>query len=216
MNEHTQLNSELLSADARGRKHIPVAVFAVILIHVVLFLVLLIAAGCRSSLRAKQNATPPPVVADTLPTHGVQQSSSAPYADPAAQVIQEAPISTTPPAALPQTIRESVIATEEVITPRETAPVTEVHRAVTQQTPAARQNSVRSSSKIATPKKNQMYVVKSGDTLGKIAKLHGVTVEAVRTANKLKGDLIFPGQKLQLSPVNAAQAQPRKKRSNEV
>ena len=62
MNE-TTLNSELLSADARGRKQIPVAVFAVIMIHVVLFVVLLIAAGCRSTARVKRNATPAPEAA---------------------------------------------------------------------------------------------------------------------------------------------------------
>src|SRR5262245_64511886 len=55
MSETTNLNTELLSADARGRKHIPFAVFAVILIHIVLFLVLLVAAGCRAKARAKRN-----------------------------------------------------------------------------------------------------------------------------------------------------------------
>jgi hypothetical protein len=68
MNETTQLNSELLSADARGRKHIPVAVFAVIVIHIVLFMVLLIAAGCRSTARAKQSITPAPDSVEQQPS----------------------------------------------------------------------------------------------------------------------------------------------------
>ena len=51
----TDINSELLTADARGRKNIPFAVFAVIFIHIVLFVVLLIAAGCRAKARARRN-----------------------------------------------------------------------------------------------------------------------------------------------------------------
>jgi membrane-bound lytic murein transglycosylase D len=40
------------------------------------------------------------------------------------------------------------------------------------------------------------HQVRSGDTLSAIAKRHGVSVEAIRTANKLKGNLIHPGQDL--------------------
>lgn len=42
------------------------------------------------------------------------------------------------------------------------------------------------------------YVVKSGDTLVKIAKANGVTVKALRTANGLKTDQIKVGQKLKI------------------
>ena len=55
----TNLNTELLAGESRTRKHVPVAVFAVIFIHIVLFLLLLIAAGCRARARAAELLGPP-------------------------------------------------------------------------------------------------------------------------------------------------------------
>lgn len=43
-----------------------------------------------------------------------------------------------------------------------------------------------------------LYTVKGGDTLGKIAKKHGVTVKALRAANNLSGDSINIGKKLKI------------------
>lgn len=40
------------------------------------------------------------------------------------------------------------------------------------------------------------YKVKSGDSLEKIAKDNGTTIEAIRKANNLQKDTIYPGQKL--------------------
>ena len=42
------------------------------------------------------------------------------------------------------------------------------------------------------------YRVKSGDSLEKIAKEHGTTIEAIRRENSLTKDTIYPGQKLQI------------------
>ena len=42
------------------------------------------------------------------------------------------------------------------------------------------------------------YTVKAGDTLAKIARSHGTTIKAIRTANALKSDQLHPGQKLKL------------------
>lgn len=42
------------------------------------------------------------------------------------------------------------------------------------------------------------YVVKSGDTLARIARNHGVTVKSIRSANNLKTDQIKVGQKLKV------------------
>jgi LysM repeat protein len=42
------------------------------------------------------------------------------------------------------------------------------------------------------------YIVQKGDTLGHIALRNGVTVNDLRRANKIKGDLIRVGQKLQI------------------
>jgi peptidoglycan endopeptidase LytE len=50
-----------------------------------------------------------------------------------------------------------------------------------------------------------VYVVKTGDNLGKIAKSHGVTINALKEANSLKTDRINAGQKLKL-PIGATKA----------
>lgn len=41
-----------------------------------------------------------------------------------------------------------------------------------------------------------VYLVKSGDTLSRIAKIHGTTVKAIRQANNLTSDRLSIGQKL--------------------
>ncbi|MFL8936318.1 LysM peptidoglycan-binding domain-containing protein [Rossellomorea oryzaecorticis] len=43
------------------------------------------------------------------------------------------------------------------------------------------------------------YTVKPGDTLGRIALMHSVTVKDIMRLNNLKTDLIFPGQKFVIS-----------------
>jgi LysM repeat protein len=52
----------------------------------------------------------------------------------------------------------------------------------------------------------KIYSVKSGDTLLKIAKAHGVTVKALRSANKLPTDQIKVGQKLRIPAKASAPA----------
>lgn len=56
---------------------------------------------------------------------------------------------------------------------------------------------------------SESYVVKSGDTLTKIAKAHGVTVKAIESANNLSTTKIKVGQKLKLpAKAEAAAAAP--------
>lgn len=50
----------------------------------------------------------------------------------------------------------------------------------------------------AKPDEAGTYTVKSGDTLGKVAKANKTTVKAIRDLNKLKTDQIKVGQKLKL------------------
>lgn len=56
-------------------------------------------------------------------------------------------------------------------------------------------------SKAATPDASQsgtVYVVKSGDTLSRIAKTHGTTIQAIEAANGLTDDRILVGAKLKI------------------
>jgi LysM repeat protein len=53
----------------------------------------------------------------------------------------------------------------------------------------------------------EAYMVKSGDTLTKIAKAHGTTVKAIKAASNLTTDHIKVGQKLTI-PAKAEAAAP--------
>jgi LysM repeat protein len=59
-------------------------------------------------------------------------------------------------------------------------------------TPAARS----AAPKTVAPKNGALYVVSSGDCLSKIAVAYGVSQQAIRDANGMKGDLVYVGQKL--------------------
>lgn len=52
------------------------------------------------------------------------------------------------------------------------------------------------------------YIVAPGDSLFKIAQRFGVTVEALRSTNRLSGDLIYPGQKLMIPEKISSQPEP--------
>jgi LysM repeat protein len=181
MNRTSKLNSELLSADARGRKHIPLAVFAVIMIHVLLFVVLLIAAGCRAKLRARQ-AAPPAELA--------QEQTASPSASPRSEALAISPAG------------EAVVAAEPLI---ETDPVIQ---SVAQREPQRLAVQTVRAGTAARPRP-LVYTVRAGDTVEKIARRYGTTIHHIRTANRLKNDLIHPGQKLQVS-------KPQQKQINEV
>lgn len=178
MSETTNLNSELLSADARGRKHIPFAVFAVILIHIVLFLFLLIAAGCRAKARAKRNAQPAPEMLALQP-----KPAPSPAILPASPATNAIPTVVTPAAIQP------VVVTEP---PAEKRPVQPAIRKAAQKSAPAQRPTAAS-----TPKA-RIYVVKAGDTVEKIAKMHRTSVQAIKTENKLKDHTLKPGQQLRV------------------
>jgi LysM repeat protein len=97
------------------------------------------------------------------------------------------------------------------------APVARATRQVKPTQPASR-FVAQTAAKPATVRSPGIYVVQSGDTVEKIAKRHGTSIEAIKTANKLKGHTIYPGQKLVVKPGSpGSTAQVKKaKPSNEV
>jgi LysM repeat protein len=66
--------------------------------------------------------------------------------------------------------------------------------------PAALQPAVQKSPSKAAVSSESVYVVKPGDTLNRIARIHKTTVKALKTANDLDGDMIAVGAKLKLPP----------------
>ena len=172
----SNINSELLSADARGRKTVPFAVFAVIFIHIILFLVLLIAAGCRAKARAKQNAAPEQEIAQT-------QTNSVP--------VESALLATnTPPIT-------------QVTEPVNAEPVVENAVPVKARKLNPRARGTRTLPSAGLPRGLKMAVkthtVQQGETVAKIAKRYGMSVAAIKSENKLKSDLLRVGQKLRVS-----------------
>jgi hypothetical protein len=160
----SDINTELLAGDARGKKHIPFAVFAVILIHIILFMILLIAAGCRARAHsARANATR---VARQEPAPAAAQApvvAAAPAADAISFAAENEPVLATEPGP---------------------DPVPAVRAALPKASPSAAGAGY--------------YIVKDGDNLGQIARRNGTTVEALKTRNKLKSNLIRTGQKLRV------------------
>lgn len=56
----------------------------------------------------------------------------------------------------------------------------------------------KSSSKSSSSGRSSSYTIKSGDTLGGIARKHGTTVAKLKAANGLKSDLIRAGKTLKI------------------
>ena len=51
---------------------------------------------------------------------------------------------------------------------------------------------------VSSTQSETIYLVKSGDSLSRIAKAHGTTVKAIKAANSLKSDRIMVGAKLKI------------------
>jgi LysM repeat protein len=60
----------------------------------------------------------------------------------------------------------------------------------------------------ATPSEGSLYVVKSGDTLTKIAKSHGTSFKRIMAMNDLKSTSIRAGQKLKMPTAKASSTEP--------
>jgi peptidoglycan endopeptidase LytF len=72
--------------------------------------------------------------------------------------------------------------------------------------PASADASLAPSSLPASAASGDLYVVKSGDTLWKLARQHHITVAAIKQANSLSGDTLKIGQKIRIPAPSAATA----------
>jgi LysM repeat protein len=181
----------LAEREARRRKQFRAGVYATLITATILIMGMLIQ-GCRTQQAPSAGAAIQPVVRPDLRT---PRQATNPLPTPMAQAETAAetnwisPQSTSLPenVTLPEPGPTSV---PQTVAPNpEPLPVKEVHKASAHQT-------------------RGIYVVKSGDTLSRIAKAHGTTVKALKTANHLSSDRIFVGEKLKLSPAKSTTANP--------
>ena len=162
------------------------------------------------------SSTPPPQVAQLQPTPINVPPPSHPQIDTQAPpvTIAQPPIESTPIASAPATTGSasqhvvvkgdsfSTIAKKYGVTVRAVADanpgVDSSHLKIGQKlsVPAPTARTATGSPGSGTNGGEKTYVVKSGDTLFKIAKTTGTTPKALRTANRLRTDQIKVGQKL--------------------
>ncbi len=208
--------------DPRGKSHIRITVFTILAIHVA-FLGLLLLQACNrkadTNFPEPTNAGPGWVEPTNLP---VVAATNPPA--PANLVV-------TPPAAVvplppPPVETQVAIALEHVVVKGDTFSTlakkySVTSKAIAEANPGVDSSRLKIGQKLKIPAPSirspgngtlvaeaagKSYTVKSGDTLGKIAKANGVTVNALRSANQLKTDQIKVGQKLSIPGKAAAAA----------
>jgi LysM repeat protein len=234
MNQRTPIippNSALGRPKTLGRSSVRLVVFVVLAFHLVLLVGLLIQ-GCKHSEPRVETASLPPTnalltpparlpVAPTLETN-LPTWPAPPATQPGPPVVME------PPAPLSVAKTYSVVKGDSFyrIAHANSIPMSMLANAnpgvdsaklkvgqVLQLPQAAATTAATAPAAAAPPPRtttpnhsSDIYVVKSGDTLAKIAKAHGTTVRAIHNHNRLKTDQILVGQKLRLPETGAATA----------
>lgn len=98
-------------------------------------------------------------------------------------------------------IKRGTVLTINTYVSRDTAPDTVAAssaKASSGKAAPAKAAPAKTAAKAAAKSKATTYTVRSGDSLDKIAKRHGITVKALMQANGLKGTTIHPKQKLKI------------------
>ena len=181
----------LAERDARRRKQFRAGVYATLITAAIVIMGMLIQ-GCRTQQTPSAEVAIQPVVRPDLRK---PRQATNPLPTPMAQAETAAETNWISPqsTSLPENVtlpEPEPTRLPQAITPApEPLPAKEVHKASAHQA-------------------RGIYVVKSGDTLSRIAKAHGTTVKALKTANHLSSDRIFVGEKLKLSQAKSATDNP--------
>jgi LysM repeat protein len=208
----------LLEQQSKRRSHMKLGVLCVSVVGTVGLIAMLIQ-GCKREQNNEAENTPPPadtntVVMDTNPPP--MEASNPPVAAP--PVVAPAPV-------------PEVAGTEYVVVKGDSfAKIAKKNgvsvKAIQAANPGVEPAKLKVGQKITVPGggtaapamtggpaaigsgvAGETYTVKSGDTLTKIAKAHGTTVKAIKTASDLTTDHIKVGQKLKI-PAKAEAAAP--------
>lgn len=204
----------------KSRARVKVAFFCVVGVHVAAILVALLAQGCKREPTPPVEGGQPVVPMDTnLPALDTNQAGIGVVAS-----------NTTPQLPPPELVTPPVTAAQEYAVQRGDSFYTIGKKfnvsikAIQTANPTVNPNKLQIDQKLVIPPAvaataipsvpggmpvlesgEHIYVVKSGDSLTKIAKDHGTTVNALRKANKLTTDKIKVGDKLKI-PAGAAPA----------
>ncbi len=176
----------LVDQERKRRERFKVSVY-VGLSAMTVFLLGLLIQGCQRSETPPTSST---TAADSaLATNTTMPETTSTNTPPIAETKPEP----TAPAALPVALSGS--------NPPAIVPAV----AATPTPPATNDAPAPTPPPVVTPAPaEEVYVVKSGDNLTRIAKAHHTTVQAIKAANGLKTDRILAGQKLKLPAPTAA------------
>ena len=207
----------------KSRSRVKVAFFCVVGVHVAAILVALLAQGCKREPTPPMENGQPVVPADTntnLPAMETNQpgEASGVASNPPAQLPPPEPLQV--PGSAPQeyavqkgdsfyTIGKKFnvsIKALQAANPSVNPSKLQINQKLAIPSPVATATTPSAPGVTPVPDSGEKtYVVKAGDSLTKIAKDHGTTVNALRKANKLTTDKIKVGDKLKL-PAAAAPA----------
>ena len=198
---------------SREKSTVRTAFFTIAAIHVVFFAGLLIQGGCKKSedkpLVAHEDTNSlPPMTNDTAL---VDTNPPAPF--PTNTIADQTPSLPNPVPPVSPDLKEYVVTKGDSFS----SIAKKLHisvKAIEQANPTVNSSklqvgqklqvpSVSASATLSTPTpatggESSVYVVKSGDTLDKIAKNHSTTVKTIMSLNSLKSTKINIGQKLKL------------------
>ena len=209
----------------KGRRHFKIAILCVLAVNGLILGVMLIVGGCKPEAAAPTDNTPPAQSADTTPptpdTNVVSTNIPAP---PSTNVVAAPPIQPTPPPAppVPAAPSEYVVVHGDsfyTIAKKLGVPMKALEAAnsgveptklkVGQklQVPDGAGQSATAAPLGTSSDEGEVYVVKAGDNLTKIAHQHGTTIKALEVANNLtSANKIKVGQKLKIPARNPAPA----------
>jgi len=229
MNKPNPLIPQGTFPDSRGRSHIRLAVFTILAVHLVLLSALLMA-GCKKT--AEQESADGKAVSNTYSNVSLPHDTNPPVAAPT--VVISPPTNAVAPTTPPTPDNgASFAATEHVVMKGDSfytlAKKYNVStKAIAESNPGVDSTKLKIGQKVKIPAASagaaaathsasngtdssngaeKSYTVKSGDNLMKIAKVNGITVKSLRSANALKTDQIKVGQKLKI-PSKAAASEP--------
>lgn len=223
----------LLDQKNKSRARVKVAFFCVVGVHVAAILVALLAQGCKRETAVNEpvptEIQQPFVAEDTNavpafePTNTIAETVVSNYVPPVAEPPPVTSISAPAP-----TVQEHIVQKGEsfsTIAPKYNVTVRALQAANPTVNPTRMQigqklvipppttaaapvsGGITSAPSTASESGEQVYVVKTGDNLTKIAAQFGTTINAIRRANNLTTDRIKVGDKLKIPA--AAPAAPR-------